>query len=367
MPDFFGAQGIIAAQELQNANIVSRLAAQKSALDAQKTLGEIAAQPTDLAYKQSLTRSHMAQVEAQEAAAAEVKRSQQLQRDFLASRQEEQARKQLSDVAASQGKIATVSDLPPGGLLTQASQADDLEAFLKFSQGSLPLEEQTKLRNDIAEIKRKEAAAAASAASAGKNQYEKQVAQAKLIGNLAGAAGANEANYRAIMMGPQRQLLPRELTGNYGTDRPVLQAIEMASQDSIKRADAARELADSESKRRLDRARMGEASARVENLRQTGKTLKLTHDQLAKTGGPYSQEVLELKKAQVAQARARTEAITAENFPSAPLDVESRIFEQVYTARDGKTRATWQLNPATGKGVWVPLAPVAEDLTEEEE
>ena len=330
MADLFGAPvGIIAKQESNRAGL-------RSGLEAVKTLGEIAAQPTELAYKQSLTRGHVAQAAEQEAQAEAARASRQLQLDFLESRQETDARRQLSEAAASQGRVATVGDLPPGGSVVKASQADELEAFLEFSKGTLPLTEQAKLRNDIAEIKRKEAAGAASAAAAGVNAHKQQVAQFELVGNIAGAAGASEANYRAIMMSPQRTLLPRELTGNYRTDQPILRAIEMASQDSIKRANLARELQDSESKRRLDSARMGEAAARVDKVRLESKALKRDYEQATKTGGKYSKEALDLKRAQTANAISLKQARDAQTYPLLSLDGEDATVGQIYTAANGK-------------------------------
>jgi len=344
-------------------------------LSAQKTIGEIAAQPVDMAYKQSLTRVHTADADKSEEAARAAKASRDLQLQFLTARQEEQARRQLSEAAAKQGKIATVGDLPPGGSIVKASQADELEAFANYASKTMPPMELAKLRGDIAEIKRKEAAEAASLAAAGVNEHKQQVAQFEQIGNIAGAAGASEANYRAIMMSPQRQLLPKELTGNWRMDAPVLKAIEQASQDSIKRANLQRQQVDTEARRRLANARMSESAARIKNLEITGKTLERDYKQQTKAYGKYSREALEAKQLTAENKKSLIAARNVKNFPPAPLDPEGREFETVYTARDGKTRATWSFDPATGKGVWMPYtdtsfgeeAPEDADLMAEEE
>jgi hypothetical protein len=329
MADLFGAPlGIMAKEESNRATL-------KSGLEAVKTMGEIAAQPVEMAYKQSLTRTHTAAADAAELAATQARQMQTMQLDWLARRQETQARQQMSEAAAGQGKIATVADLPPGKSVVQASQADDLEAFANFASGTMPPMELAKLRTEIAGIKQKEAAAFSSGASASLNQHKQQVAQFEVVGNVAGAAAANESNYRAIMMSPQRQLLPRELTGNWRTDAPVLRAIEMASQDSIKRANLARELADSESKRRLDGARVSESKARVTTLELTQKTLKRDYEQATKSGGKYSQEALDLKKAQTENAKSLTEARNAKMFPPMPLDPELIEVGKTYTGAGG--------------------------------
>jgi hypothetical protein len=329
MADFFGAQGIIAARELQNANLLT-------GLNAQKMLGDIAMQPLEMQDKQALVRTHQAQADEAASAVESARQTRQLQMRFLESQQEDAARRQMSEAAAGQGKIATVGDLPVGGSIVKASQADELERYLEFTKGALPLDQQAKLRGEIAGIKQKEAAAASSQASAGLNEHKQRVQQFELIGNIAGAAGASEANYRAIMMSPQRQLLPRELTGNWRTDAPVLRAIEMASQDSIKRANLAREQQDSESKRRLDEARRAEAVARGDNLKVQGKTLKRDYEQQTKTGGEYSPEALALKKAQTENLISQRQARDAETYPLLPLTEKGVDIGQVYTAANGK-------------------------------
>lgn len=369
MADLFGAPlGIMAKEESNRATL-------KSGLDAVKTMGEIAAQPTDLAYKQSLTRTHMAAADEAEASAAAARAAERVQLQFIEARAEAGARGQLVDGAASQGRLATVADLPPGGSVSKASAADELEALADFAKGKMPPMQRAKILEKAAEIRQKEAAAASSEASAGVNQYKQEVARLGIVGNLAGSAALNEANYRAVMMSPQRQLLPKELTGNYRTDAPILRAIEVASQDSIKRADLARKQQDSEATRRLTGANISRVNQTLANLQEQGKQIKLDLKQAEKTGGKYGPAAMEAKRLDAENRKSLIAARNAKNFPPAPLDPEGREFDQVYTARDGKTRAVWSLDPATGKGVWMPYtdtsfgedAPEDADLMAEEE
>lgn len=330
MADLFGAPlGIIAKEESNRATL-------DAGLRAIKAFNDIAAQPVDLAYKQALTRSADSEASTRETALAEAKKAQQLRLDFLSRQQETDARKKLSELAAAQGRIATVGDLPPGGKITQASQASELEQFLEFSKGQLPLAEEVKLRKDVANIKQSEAAAASSSSAAGLNEHKQQVAQFQLVGNIAGAAATDPAAYRALMMSPQRQLLPKELTGDWRTDAPILRAIEMASQDSIKRAEEKRQLADSESRRRVDGARVAQAAAQIVNLQFTGKKLKRDFEQETKQGGKYSPEAAALKKAQTANAISLKEARDALTYPLLSLSEADVTIGQVYRAANGK-------------------------------
>jgi hypothetical protein len=254
---------------------------------------------------------------------------------YLESRQEEDARKQLSDAAAGQGRLATVADLPEGGSIVKASQADELEKFANFASKTMPPMALAKLRGDIATIKQREAAGASSNATAGLQQYKTQVAQFETLGNLAGAMSSSEASYRAGMMGPQRALLPKELTGNYRTDAPMLRMIEQASQDSIKRAKLNLDTLDSESKRRLDQSNQGRIAETITNLKLRGEQLKQDKTMATKSGGKYSPEAIELRRAQIANQKSLLEARNQRTAPPMPLDPSLIEVGKTYTGAGG--------------------------------
>jgi len=115
----------------------------------------------------------------------------------------------------------------------------------------------------------------------------------------------------------------------------VLRAIEAASQDSIKRAKQALDVGDSDSRRRLQGAQTAAAVARKELIETRSKALKDDRTLRAKYGGSTSQEAQELKKAQTALARARTEALNNKVAPPLPLDPKLVEIGKTYTAADG--------------------------------
>jgi hypothetical protein len=324
MPELFGApNGIIAKQDYQN-----------QGLQAQRLMGDIAMQPAELQTKQAQARLYAAEAGAKEATNAQAQRMADLESQFMQS--EADARKQVSDSGVAQGTVMTVKDLPSGGSIMRASAADSLERLLQFSNGRLPPSATAGLSKQVADIHQKEAAAAANNSKASLEATKGQIAQFEQIGNVAGSAALSPANYAAILMDPQtRKLLPQELTGNYRTDVPVLRAIEQASQDSIKRANLAREQADSESKRRLNNAQISKADAAIDLIKTRATALKEDRTLRAKYGGATSQEAADLKKAQTALTQARMEALALKTAPPMPLDPALVEVGKTYTGAGG--------------------------------
>ncbi len=328
MPLYGATAGIQAQQESNRQSL-------ESGLNAQQKIGELAMLPAKYESAQATARLHTAQAESAEATASAERNLQLTQMRYLESRQEEDARKQLSDAAAGQGRLATVADLPEGGSIVKASQADELEKFANFASKTMPPMALAKLRGDIATIKQREAAGASSNATAGLQQYKTQVAQFETLGNLAGAMSSSEASYRAGMMGPQRALLPKELTGNYRTDAPMLRMIEQASQDSIKRAKLNLDTLDSESKRRLDQSNQGRIAETITNLKLRGEQLKQDKTMATKSGGKYSPEAIELRRAQIANQKSLLEARNQRTAPPMPLDPSLIEVGKTYTGAGG--------------------------------
>ena len=300
----------------------------KSGFDAQKDVAELAMMPAKYENEVAQARFNTARAAEAEQGAADAKALRQQEMEFI-------ARRQLSDAAKGAGQIATVADLPKGGSVVRASQAEDLEQMVASASKTLPPSVLAGIQSKIAEIRQKEAAAASSNASAGLNEYKTQVAQFEQLGNLAGAAALSESNYRAVMMSPERAMLPKELTGNYRTDAPMLRMIEQASQDSIKRAKLELDTKDSESKRRLDQANQGRIAATIDNLKVRGQQLKQDRDMATKSGGKYSPEAVELKKAQIANQKSLLEARNQKTFPPMPLDPGLIEVGKTYTGPNG--------------------------------
>ena len=328
MPLYGATAGILAQQEANRQSL-------DAGLSAQQKMGDLAMLPAKFIKGVADARLSEAQATSAESEAQAAQTLQMTQMRYLETRREAAARKQLSDAAAASGKLATVADLPGSGSVTQASQAEDLEKFADFASDTLPPVALAKVRGEIATIRQREAAGAASNASAGLNNYKQEVARFETVGNLAGAAALSEANYHAMMMSPQRALLPKELTGNYRTDAPVLRMIEQASQDSIKRAKLNQDILNAESKRRLDQANQGRVAATIDNLKLRKTQLTQDISMATKSGGKYSPEAIELKKAQIANQKSLLEARNQKTAPPMPLDPALIEVGKTYTGAGG--------------------------------
>lgn len=342
MADLFGApQGIIAAEESNRQNMLV-------GMQAQKLLGDIAAQPSEARYKDSLARLHSAEALGKEQDAAAAQQMMVLQQDFIKSKQAAQERLKLIDAAKAQGRDATVLDLNADG--RPRSQADSLEAFADFAENSgappLALE---KTRKMIAEIREKEAIGADHAGRAETQRWTQLEKQTKLLSNTAAAAAESPANYLAIISDPARRgMLPKQLTGDWATDRPVLSAIAAAGQDALQRGrleQAAKAAEAAESRRRSQNARDEAVIART---REQERLARLRADDIEKNGGPNSPQAREARRAMTPAQEAAAKARDAKLNPPLVIDPKARTPMQTYRLKDGRI-ARWEINPATGQ------------------
>jgi hypothetical protein len=207
-----------------------------------------------------------------------------------------------------------------------------------------------KVRGEIATIHEHEAITAYRSQQATEIQYKQQMAHMQQVSNISSAAALNPTNYSMVMLNPEtRKLLPEGLTGDYATDKPMLDTIARAGQDSIKAADLARKQADSAVAAVRAKAAAAASSASADASKARARLTQQVYLDTVKNGGEKS---LEAKDAKASATDARRAALTAKDrkeFPPAPLDPASRITGQAYTAADGKTRFIWEKDPTDGK------------------
>lgn len=331
MADLFGApQGIIASNELANQNVLS-------GLKAQEMMGAISMQPAELALKQS-----QAKLIGAEATQKELLNQQNLGMLKLdeAFQTEWAARKKLSDLAAASGAIATVADLTKGSAtetLKPGSLYEKSVARLKWleEQGA-PEQLLAGERDKLATGMEHEAIAAYRTQQAAKEAETAAASRRTQIGGVAAAAALSPANYSAIMLSPDRALLPKELTGNYATDAPVLNAIATASR-------TAQQLAQQkEKKQELDASDLrvkavtqrSTATARLAGLK--ADTQQEILNNLKKYGGETAAATLDQKRTTTAARKAAADAKTAVSFPPLPLDPKLHTPGTTYTTADGR-------------------------------
>lgn len=337
MSEMFGAPaGILAGEESGRQNMLA-------GVQAQKLLGDIAMQPAEMGYKQSLARLHSAEALAKEQEAVDQQQMLDMQKKFLV-----QGQAQLTDAARAQGREATVEDLNGKG--QPRSQADDLRAFADFAaaNGAPPLA-LAKTRKLITEITEKEAIGADHASRAVTQAWNQQKTRVGLVSNIAGAAAESPQNYLTILADPKnRELLPKELTGDWATDAPVLRAISAAGQDAIRRGELELKAVEAEGRAQRRRVQEEKDAANIALAEERTRRTRLLANDLEKYGGPGSRATQNSRKEMTDAQKAANAARDAKEHPPLILDPNSRIPGQKYKLADGRI-ARWEVNPATGK------------------
>ena len=347
MTELFGApQGIMAREE-------GNRAAMLGGLGAQKLLGEIAAQPVELDYRKSLARLHGAEATAKEAESAAQLQLLKLQQDWVTKEQD--AREQLVDAAASQGRTATVADLHEGSAQSGGvSQADSLRRFADFAeQHGTPPMALAGLHDKIAGIAEKEAIGFYRNAQGQDIEEKRKSALRQRIGGIAQGASASPQAYAAAMMSPDRKLLPPELTGDYATDAPILRAVAQQSMTADQQADNARQDRDQRS-RELRRSAGSAASTAAVTRNQAQADIATERLRiLKKYGGDSAEETLKAKRTANEAAQRAMDAKDAKAYPPIPLNPKDIAVGDSYS-KDGKNYKVVGKGP-DGKPVFRPV------------
>lgn len=330
MADLFGAPlGFLAGGEEQRANVTNTMGALKA-------MGEIAQQPADLALKQAHARLFGAEAGLKEAEAADMLAMTQLEARFNA-----------------QGKNATAEDLAaePGRPRSQADYMMQLADFAE--QNGAPLRYTGKIRKDASMILEHEAIAGYRDAQRQREQQRYVTERQTRLSNAAAVAAESPQGYMNVLQDPElSQLLPtRQLSGDWNTDRRVLDTIAKAGQDSIRRARLVQQQTEVGLTAQRTQATVASAAASADLARARKDLVIERKNNLIKNGGETSPSAAEARREATAARKAATDAKLRKEFPSAPLDPGARMFNQTYTAADGKTRFVWMKDPVTGKGV----------------
>jgi colicin import membrane protein len=350
MADLFGApNGIIAQQEYQT-----------QGLQAQKLMGDIAMQPTELGYKQAATRLANAEATDKESNAAAQRQLLELQQDWVSSQRAEAERQQLVEGMKGAGRDATVADLGRDGRVKKVSQADDLEQFANFASGKgYPPTALAKIRGEIATIREHEAIAEYRSSQAESDRFKTQQARLDHLGGVAKAASAGPQQYAQALMDPETAaLLPKGMhLLSYEQALPHLEHIYSAAQTTQQQLAAESKLTSEAAQAARAKAAADASAAAADASRARAELTRTYRENIVKNGGERSTAAAEAKAATAEARKAATEARLRREFPPVPLDPTARTYGASYTAADGATRATWMKDPATGKGVWVPLNP----------
>lgn len=344
--EMFGAPfGIQAAEDQINQNALS-------GLKALHTLGEIDKQPAEKRYlearaseQESLAAGHQVALKAKEDEA-------RLMAEFA-------ARRQLTQGKASQGQLATVQDLDATGSAKPKSQADQLVQYADFlEEKGAPISMTAPLRKEIAGIQEKEAIGYYRSMQGQEQANKIKMQQAQQIGQMAGTAAQSPQAYAAVLGDPRaKQMLPlQHLTGDFATDKPVLEMIRDSGMDTYKRLDLAQREEKNKTTEKLQNAQMSQISARVSVLKARKTILDDDIATRTKNGGKDDPEVVQLKKERMQVDAAAKKAKMLQDYPPLPLDPSAVKEGGQYTGRDGSLLKAAGKD-ASGKPTFVQLAP----------
>ena len=334
MSELYGApSGIIASDQNIRQNI-------QAGLQAQKTLGEIEQLPADLALKQSHARLYGAEAIAKEEATAAMREARtwetRMAADMAAESQERL--RLINEVPATQGRNATVADLPPNGTASKASPVDQLQAQADWlTKNNAPRSMLNPLLEKISLVSQHMAAAEHNNAQAENQRALQAKTTLDTIGGIAGTAARSPIDYLSITSNPAyKQYLPPGLTGNYWTDKPALQAIADASIEQKDKNTQEREKRNTDSQISFRTTETNVAKQREEVLRQRADDLKTVAANGGKTNGPNSVSTREKNNQAIRASEERVFAAQLKFAPMIPLDpdVLKQNIGRMYTMAD---------------------------------
>lgn len=374
MSDMFGAPIGIAAAETDQRQVV------QGALLAQKTLGEIAAQPADLALKEAHARLYGAEADLKQAQVADQKTMQELAEGVAKARQ-----------AARQGVVLTADDLR-GAKGEPKSLAEPYEEMLALAadRGVSPLVTE-KLAKDAATIRKNEATAASAQAEEKVRRITAQEKSLEMIG--AGASALLEggpANYARLKAGMIEQTPPGQpslvgwLPMDYASAVPLLRAAVTQSMKAKDKLRNDREAAMQPVKKALYQAQTGKAVAGTQLANQRYNLAVQKFNNIKKYDGDESESAHEGRQSMNTRRDVLNYTVMNKEYPQASADPASwvdgkpyRIGTTFFFARkgpDGKmgyeeikdVPASYK-KMAAGKSPKASVAPATGDETDDDE
>ena len=393
MAELFGAPlGILAADANYRDNLIAGMKSQAAMLEAEKTRGEIVAQPAQLELVKAQARhqgtladhnvAQTAQLNASMAAAIENKRLWAL---AMSQNPEVQARQEAVNAAANRGVTLTVGDVPLGGFAAQkqspfmftARRLDEM-ANHALSLGVNPIEV-AKLVKDGAEAFKDSATGASAQAMTEVHQLDAIRKRSAELGAAAGYGKRGPQQYATIKAMLDAQGMGQGLPPTFGPAAvEVLNALEaraVSVEEKLK-------LAMEERRTRATEASAGATSANAAaNVRLTNIKAEIAtdlRDRVRQNGGPRDPAAMERDASVTRLNNERADALTAQKFPRVPLDLTRITVGNNYTAADNKTKVRavadpagqYQAKDAAGKTVrfsFVPVTQTSEDLSADDQ
>ena len=325
MADMFGAPiGIEAAEASSRQNILG-------ALQAQKTLGEIAEQPAHLALTQAHAKLYGAEAEQKDIANKSAQQMLALSTSF--SQQEAQA---AIAGKAERGQVATFNDIGLNRQPAVNSPTARLGNFISYlEKAGLPETQLLPLRKELADITEKTAIGDYRSSQAAEIQIKAQQEKAGRAASFAQAALNNPSQYPALlqqaMAGPNPPTVFPPVF-----NEAALTAIRDSGMKAKELLDLKREEASSKSTRALQDSSAKAADARVGVSKERERLIKIQADNAAKFLGDGTQATIDLKKARTSSTQATQAAKEDKQYPALPLDQKQFMLNQGYTVKGQK-------------------------------
>lgn len=361
MAELFGAPlGEIAAEQLTRQEYLG-------ALQAQHALGEIEKQPAQRQLIQAQARKTSAEASTGELKVQQAQRAMRLEQDFQASRR-------LQAGVAAQGRLADVTDLPPGvragtqtlsEAMRQTSLADPLrEKYNWMRNNGGTTEDLADLAKEIAATEEKEAIAGYRNTQARQGQQKLQEGQAQQMGGMARSAAASSGAYSQFYMALAGQNSPmaKWLTGDYTTDKPRLEAYANSTETALQQSQEARAQAKLELEEKRAKASNAHAYAGAALAKARKEKIDLQVEAIKKAGGEGSPEMVALKETQTAAKMQQMEKERLVMHPALKLSSSTWVEGKTYTLADGSVGRVMK-DPKTGEWAVDVILPPLKRMT----
>lgn len=340
--------GFIAAEEQANKTALLQL-------QAEETMGKLAEIPSSIRLKNAQAANFEGLAAAKEAEGADLEMMARYEAEL-------RAKKVSQQVAATQGRDATVKDLEAAD---PARVSDPLlELYNHMVEAGAPSRMTAPLAEKIAKIQENESTAAYRAGQARVQQLEAEHRLAEQIGSMAQTALASPEGYAQMRLLAAQQGaklppgikkivdgLPQDWNAAKRILTPLaLNALSVKDQKEL-------ELKEAKNKQDIATGKASEARARASAALAgvRSQLVRVQKDHLVKLGGEGTAQEVAAKEADLAMKHTKLEAERLKLHPRLPADASKVIPGRSYTIADG--RVARAVTTADGKIAFEVLLP----------
>lgn len=258
-------------------------------------------------------------------------------------------------VPATKGRNADVTDLEDQ---PQTSLADPLRKKMDWLvQGGAPTSMIEPLAKEIAAIQEKEAITGYRNAQATEQRVKVREQKLGELGAMAATAAGSPMAYTNLyqQMLASNHPLARKLTGNYFSDKPLLDNIATSSMTAKQQSEEARAKERAVLQKKLDEAGVAQRYAAAATSKKRAELIGVQADTLKKHGGEGTPQQVATREA--ADAMAYERALAARHATHTPIPLDPTKIEpgKTYTFIDGSVGRAVQAKGADGLPQFVEI------------